>query len=264
MRIYVEGVGVRGPGLDGWAAARSCLLDPSSYSPTPACIPLCPLLPAAERRRTVTSVNLALAVGMEALEHADRIREELPGIFSSSCGDGTTIHEIVEVLSTPEREVSPTRFHNSVHNAPAGYWSIATQSREPSTSLCCFDASFPAGLLEATVFTFLEQRPVILVVYDVPYPEPLNQVRPIPFAFGMALVLNASPNRRSIAALDVVLSTENARDPTMSHAALEVIRCDNPAARGLPLLSALAGVPRGPLSLEYVAGNRILVTVGQC
>ena len=43
--------------------------------------------------------------------------------------NGQVIHEICEALATDEREVSPTRFHNSVHNASAGYWGIATRSQ---------------------------------------------------------------------------------------------------------------------------------------
>ncbi len=41
----------------------------------------------------------------------------------------------------------PTQFHNSVHNAVAGYWSIATKSTQPMTCLAAHDHSFAAGLL---------------------------------------------------------------------------------------------------------------------
>ena len=83
------------------------------------------------------------------------------------------------MLATDGREVSPTRFHNSVHNAPSGYWAVATGSREPSTSLCAYDASFAAGLLEAAAQATVDDRPVTLVAYDLPYPEPLQRARPI-------------------------------------------------------------------------------------
>jgi hypothetical protein len=96
-------------------------------------------LPPAERRRTGLPVRLALDVGLQALRASTREPERLATVFTSSCGDGTVIHELCEALDSAERAVSPTRFHNSVHNAPAGYWGIALRARAPSTSLCCFD-----------------------------------------------------------------------------------------------------------------------------
>ena len=74
--------------------------------------------------------------------------------------------------------VSPTRFTNSVHNAAAGCWHIAVASRASSTSLCAFDGSFGAGLIEAATSVHLSGQPVLLVASDSPYPEPLNSVRP--------------------------------------------------------------------------------------
>src|SRR3546814_8269162 len=80
-------------------------------------------------------------------------------------------------LATPERIVSPTDFHNSVHNAAAGYWGIGTGSRAPSTTLAGYDASFALGLLEAGLQVVGDRRAVLLVVFDVPAPEPLLHAR---------------------------------------------------------------------------------------
>lgn len=264
MHVYVEGVGVRGPGLDGWQHARDALAGTVPYEARTTLVPLCPQLPPVERRRTVASVNLALAVGMEALANAERPSADLPAVFSSSCGDGATIHEIIEVLNSPERAVSPIRFHNSVHNAPAGYWGIATRSREASTSLCCYDASFSAGLLEAAVLVTVERCPVILVVYDMPYPEPLHQVRPIAAPFGMALVLGALPSPRTRAVLSIELCASSQGPSTLAEAALEDLRQNNPAARGLPLLVTLATRSSAELAVDYVAGNQLQVGVRPC
>ena len=88
-----------------------------------------------------------------------------------------------------ERDVSPTRFHNSVHNAPAGYWSIATGARGPSTSLCAHESSFAAGLLEAAIQAHAEATRVLLIAYDLPHPFPLSAVAPVSAPFGVALLL---------------------------------------------------------------------------
>ena len=84
------------------------------------------------------TVRLAIAAGTEALAQAGRDPAEMAMVFAASGGDGETIHEILAVLATEQREVSPTRFHNSVHNAPSGYWALATGSRAPSISLSAY------------------------------------------------------------------------------------------------------------------------------
>jgi hypothetical protein len=45
------------------------------------------------------------------------------------------------------------------------------------------------GLLEAVTQVVVDQTRVLLVAYDVPYPQPLFAKRPIPEAFGCAFVL---------------------------------------------------------------------------
>ena len=45
--------------------------------------------------------------------------------------------------------ISPTRFHNSVHNAAAGYWTIGAGCMQATTALSAYDATFAEGLLEA-------------------------------------------------------------------------------------------------------------------
>ena len=47
----------------------------------------------------------------------------------------------------PNGTISPTQFHNSVHNAAAGYWHIAAGSAAPSLSVGGHDGAFAAGLL---------------------------------------------------------------------------------------------------------------------
>ncbi|MCP3850831.1 MAG: beta-ketoacyl synthase chain length factor [Gammaproteobacteria bacterium] len=68
------------------------------------------------------------------------------------------------------RPVPPTRFHNSAHNAPAGYWSIATKSQTASTSITAYRNSLSASLLEALMQLNAsdnnQQRDCLLVCYD--------------------------------------------------------------------------------------------------
>jgi beta-ketoacyl synthase-like protein len=257
VRVYVEGIGVRGPGLDGWAASRAVLVGADPYLPAPASLPANALLPANERRRTVQTVKLTLAVGAEAFAAARRDAATTATVFSSSGGDGETIHEILKALATGDHELSPTRFHNSVHNAPAGYWSIATKSQAPSSSLCCHDASFAAGLVEAAVQATVDDRAVALIAYDLPYPEPLNSVRHIGAVFGVALVLAPAATENCLAQLDIKITPQPGTATPMTNPALEAVRQGTPAARSLPLLAAIARNTPLTLGLDYVPGLRI-------
>jgi hypothetical protein len=167
-----------------------------------------------------------------------------------------------EALATPERQLSPTRFHNSVHNAPAGYWGIATGATAAANSLCAHDASFGAGLLEALCQVAVEHIPVLLIAYDASYPEPMRSVRPIPDAFGVAMLLAPGPTAVSMARLELAWS--EASPDRMADEALETLRASIPAARSLPLLAQVArGVP-GRVLIDYLDGARIALEVSVC
>jgi hypothetical protein len=219
-------------------------------------------LPSAERRRTGALVRLALAVGLEATRRARVDPAQLPAVFASSGADGQNCHEICEVLASAERALSPTRFHNSVHNAPAGYWGIATGATAAASALCAHDASFAAGLLEALCQVAVERTRVLLIAYDAGYPEPMRSVRPIPDAFGVALVLAPSSDSASLARLELTWSEAPAEH--MADAALESLRASIPAARSLPLLARLAGASPGRALIEYLDGACIAVEVSAC
>ena len=264
MKIFVEGVSVLAPGLPGWQASLPILAGSSAYLDTALLIPPNDLLPPAERRRTGLPVKIALAVGCEAIAHAQRNAAELATVFASSAGDGDNMHTIFETLANAGREVSPTRFHNSVHNAPSGYWSIAVKSMAPSTSLACYDTSFAAGLIEAATQTLSSGKAVALIAYDAPYPKPLHTARPISTTFGVALVLTGNKTKCSLAELEISIRRSSSTSTPAADTQLEAMRVGKPAARSLPLLSALAKSSAGEILLDYVAGNQLNVALHPC
>ncbi len=262
LRAYVDGIGVLGPGLRNWPEAAAVLSGCQTYQSVPTVLPAPTLLAAAERRRTGRVVKLALAVALEATSQAGADPSTLASVFSSSGGDGHNCHEICQALSLAAREISPTRFANSVHNAAAGYWSIATGAVAESTVLCAFDASFTAGLLEALTQVTVDRKSVLLVAYDTEYPQPLHAKRPLPDAFGLALVLTAQRGTKSLAQLDGALTTEDydrLEDP-----ALEALRGAIPVGRCLPLLRRLALREPGQTILEYLDVSSMRVQVEPC
>jgi hypothetical protein len=261
IEAYVAGVGVLGPGLDGWPSSRGVLSGERPYQPVPALLPLPAILSATERRRTGRVVRLALAIAAEAVAHAGADAAQLRSVFTSSTGDGQNCHELCESLAGAAPEISPTRFANSVHNAAAGYWSIATSAMQPSTVLCAFDGSFCAGLLEALVQVAVDEEPILLVSYDADYPPPMRAKRPVPDAFGTALVLTPRREPGSLARLEATLCSEpvdRLAEP------LEGLRRSNPAARSVPLLRHLAIGLRARTVLEYLDGSSLAVDVEPC
>jgi hypothetical protein len=261
IRVYVDGVALLGPGLQGWAASRDVLAGIAPYVAAPTVVALSPLLPANERRRMVQTVKLVLAVGAEAIENARCDAAALATVFTSSGGDGETIDDILASLASSDPAVSPTRFHNSVHNAPAGYWSIATRSRAPSSSLCFHDWSFAGGLLEAAAQAGVDDYVVGVIAYDLPYPEPLHGVRPIGAAFATALILGPRVSQTSLAQLDIELGRGLGQATAMADAGLEAVRRTVPAARSLPLLAALARRAPATVVLDHVCGNQLSLSL---
>jgi hypothetical protein len=257
---YIQRIGVLGPGLPDWRAARALLVNPAPYVAAPTVLPPPSVLPPAERRRAGRVIRLALALGAEALDAAtaDYVRL-LPTVFTSSGGDGDNCHELCVSLASADRQISPTRFHNSVHNAAAGYWSIAYGCTKPSTSLCAGDASFGAGLVEALTQLACGAPAVLLLAYDANYPQPLYAMRPIPDAFGVALLLVAPASAPQLPRLQVTLS--DAPVAPMERAAFEALRASIPAARGLPLLERLAQRRGGTVILDYLDTARLAVEV---
>ncbi|MDZ4141348.1 MAG: beta-ketoacyl synthase chain length factor [Methylotenera sp.] len=262
LTAYIEGIGLLGPGLTDWRSARTVLAGQQPYFSSKAVIPAPELLPAAERRRASDIVKLTLATSLEAIATAGLEAASLPSVFSFSNGDGLNCHTICEMLASDDRQISPTRFHNSVHNAAAGYWSIATGTMASSSVLCAFDAGFGAGLLDALTQVVVDGSRCILMASDTPYPEPMFSNRSIPDNFGIALVFAPQASSQTIAQIKVSISHDKACK--FNDATLESLRMAIPAARGLPLLQAIAQQKNRRVVLDYLDNTRLAIEVSPC
>lgn len=253
ITVDVEGVGVMGPGLVGWASSAPVLRSAAPYAPAVLDIAPSPLLSPRERRRVSAVVRLALAAAADACGDADVDASQLSSVFASSLGDGILLNALLGAIADPEGKVSPTQFHNSVHNAAAGYWTIGTGNHQSCTSVAAGPFTFAMGLLNAVVHVMGEGRTVLLTVFDHPFPEPLNQARPLLAPFAAALVLSQGRSQGAgRGKLSIELANLEAATPPRS-SALRDLWLANPAARALPLLEAIAAAQ--PSSIVVDAGE---------
>ncbi len=280
IEVDVLGVSVLGPGLPGWAESVPILTGVRDWTYAVPNPPPPALLPANERRRAGIVVRLAMAVAEEAVAMAGVPRDKPRGVFASSCGDGVVLHAILSAMTASDGQISPTQFHNSVHNAVAANWTIGTGSTRPATSIGMHDDTFAAGLLKAAAETSHEGEPLLFCAYDAPLPEPLHAKRPIAFPFAVALVIapsgrrsGAPPNRPDNAPPPIArLTVSYAAGPSEPSGLLpaagwlpaaagpRALATGNPAARGLRLLEALAGRTSDRFSLP-LSGGRVNVMV---
>lgn len=241
--IYIEAVGCSAPGLDGWLDTAQVLRDEIPYIHQELSVRPSQILPTNERRRATEAVRLAFRAAEDALSRVDYAPANLASVFASSDGDTTVSHRISTALAEGQRSVSPTDFHNSVHNAAAGYWGIAARARRVSVSLSASHGTFVAGLLEAAALSQVEEVNCLLVAFDIRLPEILLAKWPVAISAAVALVLSPRASKQSIAKVEIEFSS-TARETRLRESALERLRASNPAMRALPLLRQLAaGTP---------------------
>jgi hypothetical protein len=247
----------------GWPQASLILSGAQPYfsAPLPALKPA--LLAPDVRRRTTDHIRLAIEVASEAAHELGESAKELATIFASSESDGQITHDICLEVAKEEPQVSPTRFHNSVTNAAAGYWCMAIGSQQASTSVAAYDATFAAGLIEAAAQINADAPRVLLVAHDVPLPDPLIRVRPMTAPFGAAFVLARENSPRAKAKLKLGVEVRS-DESTLADPGLEKLRRGNPAARALPLLVALANCRSSETVLPYLDNLSLRVRIDPC
>ena len=241
--VYVEGMGWWSSGAADWTAAVPLLRDPSLLTAGRQTRPDARLLPANERRRAPTPVLIACDVGAQACAMADRDAADLPCVFASAHGDLLITDAMCTTLADDPQSLSPTRFHNSVHNTAAGYWTVATHCHAASSAVSAGNGSFAAGLFEAAVQALTDASPVLLMGGEITAPGPLAAVVHSPDSFGAALVLAPARGPRTVASLRLQHRSQAA-----------AATAQTPLADMLPLFTALA--EGQPTSLQLRSGAR--------
>lgn len=253
MEVIIRGIGAIGPGFNNWHELQSRLLENNLNPAERTQLPSLELLPPAERRRASPIIKAGIGAGLEACLDAGMPSYDIQTVFTSSGGDGANCVSICQQLATSDRLISPTKFHNSVHNTVAGYWGIATGCMRPSQVIGAGDGSFAAGLFEAAAQTLVSGKPCLLVSYDTSYPEPLNTYRRITDTAAIAAVLDLPGNCDSkYPGIQLTLGN----DPTLTFSSNSSISI--PTLSSLTMLSEVVN-PRTRLAVIPFQPNHPLI-----
>lgn len=242
LSASVLGVAMRTPGYSGFAeikAGKKIEESPESFVGSLGEFTMSP----RERRRAPVSVLLSLDVAAQALTDASVDPSQVVAVFASGVGDADTMNQLYKTVSSDDKQVSPTVFHNSVHNAASGYWTIGNQCQQAVSFVSADEYSFSMALLEAVTLTKTQALPVLMVVSDVVSPEPLAGLHGVSDTFAMALVLTQpSDSQSQLQKIKLTVADgatawplfDNGRDEDLAE-----LYKSNAAARALSLLQNL-------------------------
>lgn len=237
--LYIEGPAFWAPSLPGWDIASAAFRGEAAPADPPAKRPSPQLLAPAERRRAPDTVALALEVAAASVAASGRNAADLPCVFASAHGDLGINDYMCSTLAADPLLLSPIKFHNSVHNAAVGYWTIGTGCMAASNSLTAYESSFAAGLLEAAAQCAADQRAVLLAGYDMPAVGALASVTTSRDMLAVALVLSPTRSARTVAAFEWSLVGGDHSPSTLRTDAARALQA-NAMADALPLFEALS------------------------
>ena len=151
-------------------------------------------LPSRLRRRTSMLTRMAAEVFGRIAERGALDSARIATVHASAYGEIATTLGLLDMMQEDDGAVSPTRFHNSVHNTGAGYLSIATGNRGFSTAVAAGTRTVAAALCEAVALLATQEPEVVLLVAEEPVGAPFAElVRHGPLAVGFHLSREAGP-----------------------------------------------------------------------
>lgn len=195
LTVFVRRTAAWAPGLETSEAWADWARRPSAIAGEDA--PAAAFLPPLLRRRCDRLTRMLLHAAYHACDAAERA--SVRSVFASRHGCVVKTVELLDQLAADE-ELSPTRFSHSVHNAPAGLFSIAAGNRAASTSVAAGGDTFACGFLEAAAqLARAPGAPVLLVAGEEPLPEVFQRfAEPGEAPHAVALLLAAQPPGRLV------------------------------------------------------------------
>ena len=256
--VDLAGVGLWSESFSGWEQ----FLALASGEAVEADTKLQPqLISPRERRRAPHFVKMAVEAMDQACSMAGVDRASVATVFASGMGDMQITDYMCRTLATMPRTISPTKFHNSVHNAATGYWSIATGSHAPANAISGYDHCSSIALIEAATQVIDEDRPVLVGVQETAAPQPFKSVYDSDRPLSVALLL-APPGSMPSALCTLKLEVTRAEPAQPAHAApTGVDLSGNFAGELLELLQAVASDNDVRVVLPVSGSARLAVDV---
>ncbi|HEY2900229.1 MAG TPA: beta-ketoacyl synthase chain length factor [Polyangia bacterium] len=196
------------------------------------------------RRRSSLLTQMVAEVAAQAAAQAGASLGRMRVVVGSAFGElATTVEMLGELID--EGALSPTRFHNSVHNSAAGALSIAHENKAPAMSLAAGNDTVAMALLEAMMIVRQSDGDgdsdlVLLIVADEPLPVVLGAAPGgEPIAAALVLAPPAAshlPSRTTLARLSEMTAPFS---PATTPTAFRPVEVDAPVAAVLPLAAAI-------------------------
>ncbi len=244
LRCALTGIGAWGPGFNDWPSLRALLLQSSlvDESAFVTSTPKPEVIPANERRRAPLPVKAAVDVSWQALQQSGIASAEVACVFGSGLGDTEITDYMCRALTTAEKQLSPTKFHNSVHNAAAGYWTISTHCMKSANSIAAYHMTAGLAVLEAMTQCVQHNEPVLITLFDTAAHDAYRQIFDCEHSFAAALLITpiAFVGSTPIAQLTLTQTASSAGQPEWPSATLNTLYQGNPAGKILGLLTAIA------------------------
>ena len=244
LHCALLGVGVWGRGFENWNTLQTKLLGEQTHvddeltmaTPKPV------MIPANERRRAPLLVKMAVEVSDQALQQSGLKSEDVACVFGSGLGDTEITDYMCRVLASDVKQLSPTKFHNSVHNAAAGYWTISSECMKVANSVAAYHETAGLAFLEAITHCSLNDEPVLITLFDDRAHAAYRSIFDADEAFACSFLI--CPDDFSTAEPLVRLSARLIDGEPLSKPVLNgdftSLYERNPAAKALSVLSVLA------------------------
>lgn len=260
IEFKVLGVGAWGPRFRNWEELQILMSggeldDDGAKGPKPE------VIPANERRRAPLPVRLAVESSSQACQQAGLNPAELGCVFVSGLGDTQLTDYMCKALAGEHKLLSPTKFHNSVHNAAAGYWTISTDCMQAANSVAGFEESVTLTLVEALIQAQAEQRPLLLTFYDAPSSPVLQELLKNDVSFAVSIIVSPATLGAGGPTLSASVNSQRSCWPAQTWQN-ELQHCydNNPMARILLMLELLTGA-QSTVTMPLSAATSLTLSV---
>ncbi|WP_158658054.1 beta-ketoacyl synthase chain length factor [Agarilytica rhodophyticola] len=274
LRCNIIGIGAWGPGFNNWPELKALLLQQNQTheeSPKPV-TPKPTIIPANERRRSPLPVKIAVETSWQAAQQSTLEPHDMACVFGSGLGDTEITNYMCRALNNELKQLSPTKFHNSVHNAAAGYWTISTDCMKSANSIAAYDNTAGLALLEGLSQCVYQDELVLVTLFDDKAHNAYRDIFPCDTAFSAALVLSPEQHHsdKSIARLDMQLGSRGSAPISpepIANAHLDTLYHQNPAAKILNVLQAIAKLddasPSAQVQLNISENTQVTFDIAQ-